>query len=131
MYFKAKWDKGFFKENTSPGTFHAPDGDVENAFMRQRIRQTYFWGDKFAAVYQFFVEGGSMWFILPDEGIAPEELLTDIEVMEFLFTADRNEWKNQRYLLVNKSIPKLIKCRRLFPSERVGLRRSRTEIWNP
>ena len=47
-----------------------------------------------------------MWFILPDEGVAPEELLSDGEAMDFLFAADRYEWENQKVLFVNKSIPK-------------------------
>ena len=47
-----------------------------------------------------------MWFLLPDEGVSPEELLSDGEAMDFLFTADKYEWENQKYLIVNKSIPK-------------------------
>ena len=74
--------------------------------MHQRDDQTYYWGDKFAAVAQHFEQGGSMWFLLPDEGIAPEELLSDGEAMDFLFTADKYEWENQKFLFVNKSIPK-------------------------
>ena len=106
VYFKAKWNYEFSKENTSPETFHAPDGDVEADFMHQRDDQTYYWGSKFAAVNQSFKEGGSMWFLLPDEGVTPEELLFDWEAMDFLFTADRHEWENQSFLFVNKSIPK-------------------------
>ena len=106
VYFKAKWSNDFSKGNTFPETFHAPGGDVETDFMHQRDDQTYYWGDKFAAVSQSFKTGGAMWFILPDEGVAPEELLSDGEAMDFLFTADRYEWENQKFLYVNKSIPK-------------------------
>lgn len=74
--------------------------------MRQWDDQTYYWGDKFAAVNQYFEAGGSMWFLLPDEGITPEELLSDGEAMDFLFTADKNGWEKQKFLFVNKSIPK-------------------------
>ena len=106
VYFKAKWSDEFSKGRTSPETFHAPDGDVETDFMHQSDDQTYYWGNKFAAVSQFFKTGGAMWFLLPDEGVTPEELLLDGETMDFLFTADRYEWENQKYLEVNKSIPK-------------------------
>ena len=106
VYFKAKWSYEFSKGGTSPRTFHAPDGDVETDFMYQRRSQSYYWGNKFAAVSQSFEPGGDMWFLLPDEGVTPEELLSDGEAMDFLFTADRYEWENQRFLFVNKSIPK-------------------------
>ena len=106
VYFKAKWSSEFSKGNTTPETFHAPGGDVETDFMHQQRSQTYCWGDKFAAVSQPFEQGGAMWFLLPDEGVTPEELLSDGEAMDFLFTANRDEWENQKDLMVNKSIPK-------------------------
>ena len=106
VYFKAKWGYEFFKEKTSRQTFHTPGGDVETDFMHQRDDQTYYWGDRFSAVSQRFEEGGSMWFLLPDEGVIPEELLADQEAADFLFTADKYEWENQKYLIVNKAIPK-------------------------
>ncbi len=106
VYFKAKWHSEFSKENTAPQTFHTPAGDVKTDFMHQQDGQTYYWGEKFAAVSQPFEQGGAMWFLLPDEGTAPEELLSDGEAMYFLFNADKYKWKKQKFLLVNKSIPK-------------------------
>ena len=106
VYFKAKWSFEFSKENTSPETFHTPDGDLETDFMHQRESQPYYWGDKFAAVRQSFETGGDMWFLLPDEGITPEELLADEEATDFLFTNHRYKWEKREYLFVNKSIPK-------------------------
>ena len=106
LYFKAKWQGEFSKEKTTPQTFHGPEGDVETDFMHQRGNGTYYWGDKFAAVSQPFKQGGAMWFLLPDEGVAPEELLADKEAAEFLFAADKYEWEKQKYLIVNKAIPK-------------------------
>lgn len=108
VYFKAKWHAEFSRERTAPETFHAPGGDVEADFMHQRDDDTYYWGDRFAAVSQYFEEGrgSAMWLLLPDEGVTPEELLSDEEAMAFLFTGQRNEWEHQKYLIVNKSIPK-------------------------
>lgn len=106
VYFKAAWSNEFNKGNTFPETFHALDGDAETDFMHQRDDQTYYWGDRFAAVSQSFEMGGAMWFLLPDKGITPEELLSDGEAMDFLFTADISEWKNRKFLSVNKSVPK-------------------------
>lgn len=104
VYYQAKWGHEFLEENTAPQTFHSPTGDIMTDFLHQRDDQTYFWGEHFAAISQRFEEGGEMWFLLPDEGITPEALLADEEAMEFLFY--RNEWENQKFLFVNKSIPK-------------------------
>lgn len=104
--FNAKWNSEFSKSETTPQTFHSPEGDLEADFMHQREDQKYYWGDKFAAISQPFEEGGSMWFVLPDEGVTPEELLSDPEARNFLFTADKDEWENEKFLFVNKSVPK-------------------------
>ena len=106
VYFKAKWNDEFSKSKTKPQTFHTPDGDMETDFMHQRDNQDYYWGDNFAAVAQPFRRAGNMWFLLPDEGVTPEELLADAQALDFLFAADRSEWEDQKYLFVNKSIPK-------------------------
>ena len=109
VYFKAKWFGRFSEEMTTPQTFHAPGGDVETDFMRQQWDQTYYWGDKFTAVsqpFEQFGQFGAMWFLLPEEGTAPEELLSAPEAVEFLFAADKDDWEKQKFLTVNKSIPK-------------------------
>ncbi len=106
VYLRAKWGFEFDKENTSPQTFRGADGDLIVDFMHQRDDQGYYWGEKFAAVSQGFEEGGEMWFILPDEGVSPEELLRDAEASSFIFSPDRARTENSKYLYVNKSIPK-------------------------
>ncbi len=106
VYFRAKWGNEFSKDKTEPQTFHTPTGDVETDFMFQRDDQAYYWGEKFAAVSQGFKQGGSMWFLLPDEGVSPEELLSDSEAADFLFSTEKSEWENVKVLFVNKSIPK-------------------------
>lgn len=106
VYFRAKWSNEFAKDQTKPQTFHTPTGDVETDFMFQRDDQTYYWGEKFAAVSQGFKQGGSMLFLLPDEGVSPEALLSDSEALDFLFSTEKSAWKNAKFLFVNKSIPK-------------------------
>lgn len=106
VYFRAKWGNEFSKDKTEPQAFHTPTGDVETDFMFQRDDQAYYWGEKFAAVSQGFEQGGSMWFLLPDEGVSPEELLSDSEAADFLFSTEKSEWENVKVLFVNKSIPK-------------------------
>lgn len=105
--FHAKWIDTFQKEETVPQTFHTPAGDVTADFMHQENEQIYYWGEKFSAVSKSFVYGsGSMWFLLPDEGVTPEELLSDAEAMGFLFTADKFEWEKQKFLTVRNAVPK-------------------------
>ena len=45
-----------------------------------------------------------MWFLLPDEGVSPTDLLTDPEAMSFLFSG--RPWDKADYLTVNLSVPK-------------------------
>lgn len=105
IYFKAKWNDEFSAENTKPGKFHSPAGDVECDFMNADGRSsTYFWGDRFSAVRRGFEDAGSMWLILPDEGVTPEELACDDEVMQFLKQGD--DWEKSKYMIVNISMPK-------------------------
>lgn len=44
------------------------------------------------------------WFLLPDEGVSPEELLRDGQAMDFLLSP--GEWENSKYLFVNLALPK-------------------------
>ena len=99
LCFKAKWRDEFLDSFTEKDLFHAPDGDVEAEFMHQGGEDSYFWGDNFAAVGRGFEEAGCLWFLLPDEGVSPEEL-------DFLFTAKKSEWENRKYLKVNQTVPK-------------------------
>lgn len=104
IYFRAKWSSEFSEGNTEPKTFHAPDGDMTCDFMHQGGSDTYYWGDQFSAVKKRFEGGEAMWFILPDEGITPEQLLEDPQVMEFLL--QKRRVGKQQHLIVNKAIPK-------------------------
>jgi len=104
IYFRAKWSSEFSEGMTEEKTFHAPDGDMTCDFMHQGGSDTYYWGDQFSAVKKRFEGGEAMWFILPDEGTTPEQLLNDPQVMEFLL--QKGEWANNKHLIVNKAIPK-------------------------
>jgi serine protease inhibitor len=45
-----------------------------------------------------------MWFLLLDEGVDLDELLTDAQTMDFLNQGEA--WGNSRLLVVNMSVPK-------------------------
>lgn len=123
VYFRAKWLNQFSEENTSPQIFHSPDGDVETDFMHEWDSDGFcFWGDNFTALSQPFDNGGAMWFVLPREGMGPEELLADPETVEFLFAEDKYEWENWKWLYVNKAIPRFDVC------SQIDLREGLTEL---
>ncbi len=117
IYFKAAWDGEFNQERTETDTFHAPSGDVNAEFMRKTTENTYYWGDHFAAMQLPFQRGGSMWLILPDEGVSADELLQSGEAMEFLLHGKYGQWdeeaqetvggwRGQKFLNINLSMPK-------------------------
>lgn len=106
VYFKARWESEFSQAETSPQTFHSPDGEETCDFMHQQSLQGYFRGEKFSAVFRGFSEGATMWFLLPDEGIRAEDMLLDTEVMDFLFAGDESRSEKYREAKVNEAIPK-------------------------
>ncbi len=104
IYFKAAWNDEFNQKATAPRTFHGTAGDVTADFMNQTWNTNYYWADHFSAVSKGFQDGGEMWLIRPDEGIAPEELLAESQLIDFL-TA-RWDWEHVKFLEVNLSLPK-------------------------
>ena len=78
-------DRWYFDEAlTAPGDFHAPDGDVTVDFMHQTMSEgDYHWGDKYAAVTKS-LGNSTMVLLLPDEGVTPEELLSDPQALALL-----------------------------------------------
>ena len=106
VYFRAKWSQEFSESQTAPDTFHARDGDMTCDFMHQSSSGSYYWGDRFSAVGKSLEnEAGSMWFLLPDEGVSPQDLLADDQAMSFLLHGGR-DWENEKYLIVDLSLPK-------------------------
>ncbi len=104
LNFRAKWAIEYWKDSTEKGIFHSAKGDTECDFMHQSGTNTYYWGEKFSAVDRRLENSGYMRFILPDEGVTPEELLTDAETMRFM--RSREIWENNKFLVVNEAVPK-------------------------
>lgn len=107
VYFKARWQNEFQTYNTESDTFYTNNGELTCDFMKESSSNNYYWGEHFSATQKYFhgYRGtSSMWFILPDEGISPEELLSDTETMEFLLSG--RDWENKTELTVNLSVPK-------------------------
>lgn len=105
VYYQAKWDKEFQEENNTERTFHSPSGEVTHTFMHQTdVYGTYYWSENFGAISRRMEEGGQMWFILPDEGVSTDTVLTDDALYNLLDPA--YAWTDQKTLRVNQYIPK-------------------------
>lgn len=112
LHYQAKWAEGFSPDKTSSQTFHAPHGEVNGDFMHQQLESHYWWFDHFGAVGKPLEnDGGHIWFLLPDEGISPESLLSDPQAMDFLFSSweereDRWADSHSKFLKINLALPK-------------------------
>ena len=110
IYFKAGWADEFSKNATAPDTFHMAKGDVACDFMHSTDDGALYRGDGFTAASKLMRNGSAMWFVLPDEGTAPEALL-DGRFTQFLLAEKDddtagNYWADQRDGLINLSLPK-------------------------
>ena len=68
----------------------------------------YYWYDNYSAVALYLKNGGTMWFILPDEGEAVADVLKDGTYGEMIssYGGDEDGWQNKKYMKVNLSVPK-------------------------
>lgn len=105
IYYRAKWVNTFSEENTSEDTFHAAAEDILCDFMHNTIRSQYYWCDSFSAVSMPLENGGgTMWFILPDEGVSLKQLVEESRTTEFILSGKK--WKNQKEMMIHLSVPK-------------------------
>ncbi len=108
VYFKARWASEFYADSNTQDVFHTggDSGDITVEYMHASPTATYYWGESFGAIKRSFTSGygSDMWFILPDEGVSPEQLLYDSELYELL--SAYGEWENSKTLIINESIPK-------------------------
>ena len=105
IYFKGRWAGEFNKNATEKDDFNLPDGGkLECDFMHKSAANDYYWGDDFAAVALGIEGSGSMWLILPDEGVTPESLIESGEATDFLLR--NGDWGKQKHIIVNMAVPK-------------------------
>ena len=105
VYFNARWHEEFLKSKNTDETFHSPSGDITCEFMHQQIDSEYFyWGENFSAIRKTFTAGGSMRFILPNDGVSVDSLLSDEEALALMTSGDL--YKNRNVMRINLSMPK-------------------------
>lgn len=104
VYFNARWYSAFDAERNSERIFSGASGDVLATFMNTSTMQTYYWGERFSSASVGFDLGGGLEILLPDEGVTPEELLSDAEALSYI--VDPHGYGQHKYVVVNLSIPK-------------------------
>lgn len=115
VYYHGSWYTAFPEQETESAVFHAKTGDVTCDYLHESTWSDYYWGDRFSAASKPIETGSrqhTMWFLLPDEGVTPEELLSDPEVMRLLL-ADKRAWIDGReawdksaFVELNLSVPR-------------------------
>ncbi len=101
IYFKGSWDDEFNKNMTDDQVFHGTHGDQNIRMMHQTDIDDYFYGENFSSI-QKRMHDVKMVFILPDEGISPEQLMKDQKALDYMIRGEAES----KYLLVNASVPK-------------------------
>ncbi len=103
--FKAEWS-AFYDTYTFDRPFYTPDGEVMAPQM-SGARKGLYYGEKFMAIkLKFSDEGYAMWFFLPDEGVTPEELSLDGEVMALMLHGKQTEDNYRQDINVNYFVPR-------------------------
>jgi len=104
IYFKGKWASEFNEAFNTTDSFHAAGGGEYSAvFMHADRKGDYYRGENFGAIKLSFEGDASMWVILPDEGITPEQLSADGSLAAFLKDP---ESANDGRRLIHLSLPK-------------------------
>ena len=76
LYFKGTWARQFEDYNTVEDIFTDAAGREQKIdFMHASEKGGYYRGDHFTAAALPFRDGTSMWFLLPDRGMAPQDAL--------------------------------------------------------
>ncbi len=104
LYFKAPWQNEFSPEYNTEGIFHTPRGEAECEFMKKTYVDSYYYLPKFSAVSLRFRNSGKMFFVLPDEGYTPEDLLADGDFANFVaYGGGNSPYTNT---MIHLSVPK-------------------------
>ena len=108
IYLKDRWQDGFYEEFTREEEFYLADGKtVRASFMCKEDSGDFFVGDGFLRAERELEQVGSMVFILPDEGLSVEELLTSPQRLAESFLGGEEQegdiiWRVPRFTCSSK-----------------------------
>lgn len=101
LYFQAGWSDEFNDRLTEEDTFTAADGAETRVDFMHRSQDGSFLRQNGYQAATLGTKGGSMTFVLPDEGMTPADLLKNPD-----FLAEVTNSENQIYGEVQWSVPK-------------------------
>ena len=103
--FKMRWYDEFSPQHNTEGVFKTANGDIPVTYMNQNGMGCGYFGEQFTAVSLGLDDGAyAMYFFLPDEGVAVNDLLTDKQMLQVLQEGTESELFH--HLMVEMSIPK-------------------------
>ena len=90
IYFSTQWTDEFDKNKTEEDVFYLYDGDTVNVdYLNSRYDSyRYVVGDNYISSSLSLKDGASMFFVLPDEGVSPRDLLTSAEDINAIINND-------------------------------------------
>ena len=104
IYFQAMWLEDFQESRNTREIFHGTTGDTTVDMMHQDDMLNVYHTDKFTAVGLSLMNSGSMYFLLPDEGVDVNTLAGDPAIMNIVqYDMDDENWT---YPIVHLSLPK-------------------------
>ena len=107
IWYKTSWEEPFSDSFNETGPFHGPAGDENVTYLCQTLEEENAWlGEHFTAAGKRLNGGGTMYFLLPKEGISPESLLTDPEAMAMIGSRQGREGLNHKLCDVSLKVPK-------------------------
>lgn len=102
LYYKAAWVVPFDASQTQAGDFTTASGETASAdFMHASLAGNFLKRDGYQAA-ALETQLGEMFFVLPEEGTAPEELLSDTSFLSSLSSGAADV----QYGMVEWSVPK-------------------------
>lgn len=90
IYYSDQWTDEFQKDRNTEGEFHNADGTVSQAEYMNRTYGSHGWqyGEGWLSTGLSLKNGSAMYFVLPDEGVTPGDLLADPETLAQIFSQD-------------------------------------------
>lgn len=101
LYYKNSWQESFEESLTTEETFHGENGDTTVSMMHRTEEGALVENDLFIAKRES-VNYGSVWFVLPNEGVKMEDVLSSSELYDTLL----NNSLDWHPYMVNEGIPK-------------------------
>ena len=103
--YNAPWQDPF--EKTEERSFYTPTQELTTTFLTDSdFDMTCYFGEHFtAAAKPVKIGAGKMYFLLPHEGVTPEELLTQEETISFLSGEAGRSQTSHREVILTLSVP--------------------------